>query len=267
MKLWVKISLWLLLFTGVILVLYFGNEKEMSETVKAPLINIKVNGPDTFLTDQELILRLKNESLLFDGQVHEKLNIKKIESFVLKMPEVRRAQVYKRINNDWNIEIELIKPIARIFNNSGETYYLDADGKKMKRSDLHTARILVFTGNIHDKFNTENAISIINNDSLKSIRDIDDIFHISNYVCNDPLLQSLIGQVYLNENKEFIMIPVLGDQKIVFGKAHSAKQVREKFQRLKVFYKEAIPYEGWSKYSEISLKYEGQIVCKRVDSE
>ena len=120
---------------------------------------------------------------MFDGQVHEKLNIKTIESFVLKMPEVRRAQVYKRINNDWNIEIELIKPIARIFNNSGETYYLDADGKKMKRSDLHTARILVFTGNVHDKFNTENAISIINNDSLKSIRDIDDIFHISNYVC------------------------------------------------------------------------------------
>ena len=131
----------------------FGNEKEMSETVKAPQINIKVNGPDTFLTDQELILRLKNAGLLFEGKVHEKLNINKIESFVLKMPEVRRAQVYKRINNDWNIEIELIKPIARIFNNSGETYYLDADGKKMKRSDLHTARILVFTGNIHDKFN------------------------------------------------------------------------------------------------------------------
>ena len=145
---------------------------------------------DTFLTDQELILRLKNESLLFDGQVHEKLNIKKIESFILKMP-VRRAQVYKRINNEWNIDIELIKPIARIFNNSGETYYLDADGKKMKRSDIHTARILVFTGNIHDKFNAETAISIINNDSLKSIRDLDDIFHISNYVCNDPLLQSL----------------------------------------------------------------------------
>ena len=105
MKLWVKIALWLLLFTGVILVLYFGDEKEMSENVKAPQININVNGPDTFLTDQELMLRLKNEGLLFEGQFHEKLNIKKIESFILKMPEVRRAQVYKRINNDWNIEI------------------------------------------------------------------------------------------------------------------------------------------------------------------
>ena len=97
------------------------------------------------------------------------------------MPEVRRAQVYKRINNEWDIEIELIKPIARIFNNSGETYYLDADGKKMKGL-IYTARVLVFTGNIDDKFNAETAISIINNDSLKSIRDIDDIFHLSMFV-------------------------------------------------------------------------------------
>ena len=68
MKLWVKIALWIFLFTGVIFVLYFGNEKEMSENVKAPQINIKVNGLDTFLTDQELILRLKNAGLLFEGK-------------------------------------------------------------------------------------------------------------------------------------------------------------------------------------------------------
>ncbi len=267
MKLWMKISLWILLFVGVILVLVFGKKMEMEDAVKPPLISIHVDGPDAFLTDQELILRLKNEGLIFDGQAYKQLNINNIEAFILRMPEVRKVQVYKTLNNNWSIDLELIKPIARIFNNSGESYYLDSDGKKMKRSDLHTARVLVFTGDIRDKFNSETAISIINNDSLKSIRDIDDIYHISNYVCKDPLLQSLIGQVYLNENNDFIMIPVLGDQKIVFGKAHSEQQVREKFQRLKVFYKEAIPYEGWSKYSEISLKYEGQIVCKRVGSE
>ena len=247
--------------------LFFGKEQEMDDVVKPPSIRIHVDGPDAFLTNKELVVRLKNEGLIFDSQTHEDLNINRIEAFVLNMPEVRKVQVYKELNNNWSIDLDLIKPIARIFNNSGETYYLDSDGKKMQRSDLHTARVLVFTGDIRDEFNSETAISIINNDSLKSIRDIDDIYHISNYVCKDPLLQSLIGQVYLNENNDFIMIPVLGDQKIVFGKAHSEQQVREKFQRLKVFYKEAIPYEGWSKYSEISLKYEGQIVCKRVASE
>jgi cell division protein FtsQ len=56
---------------------------------------------------------------------------------------------------------------------------------------------------------------------------------------------------------------LIGDQKIVFGTAYSEEEVKEKFKRLKIFYKEAIPYEGWAKYNEISVKYDGQIVCRK----
>ena len=52
---------------------------------------------------------------------------------------------------------------------------------------------------------------------------------------------------------------------IEFGKAETDKVVEEKFSKLKVFYKEAIPYEGWEKYKSISLKYDKQIVCAKRD--
>jgi cell division protein FtsQ len=55
----------------------------------------------------------------------------------------------------------------------------------------------------------------------------------------------------------------VGDQKIVFGTANTEEEVAEKFSRLTTFYKEAIPFEGWDKYVEISVKYDGQIVCRR----
>ncbi len=56
----------------------------------------------------------------------------------------------------------------------------------------------------------------------------------------------------------------IGDNvKIIFGTAYSNEEVREKFRKLKIFYTEAIPYEGWNKYEEISLKYDKQIVCKK----
>lgn len=264
MKKWLKITLWGLLFTGVVLVLFYGNSLVDDALVKKPNVKIHVDGLDAFLTEKELVSRLRNERLFYEGQRYSDFKIKKIEDFVRAMPEVRNVEVFKTISNDWSIDLELIRPIARIFNQHGETFYLDSDGKKMQRSDIHTARVLIFSGEIKDHFNDESLKAIINNDSLKSIRDLDEIYYISNYVCEDPLLQSLIGQVYLNENNDFIMTPVVGDQKIVFGDANSEHQVKEKFQRLKVFYKEAIPYEGWSKYSEISLKYEGQIVCKKT---
>jgi len=76
-------------------------------------------------------------------------------------------------------------------------------------------------------------------------------------------LQSLIGQIHRKHNGDFVLIPQVGGQKIVFGTAFSDLEVEEKFRKLKVFYKEAIPYEGWNTYEEISLKYNKQIVCKK----
>ena len=78
-------------------------------------------------------------------------------------------------------------------------------------------------------------------------------------------MQSLIGQVHRESTGDFVLIPLVGDQKIIFGSAFSDDEVKEKFEKLKIFYKEAIPFEGWNKYSEISLKYDKQIVCKKKE--
>jgi cell division protein FtsQ len=73
----------------------------------------------------------------------------------------------------------------------------------------------------------------------------------------------MIGQVYREMNGDFVLIPIVGDQKIILGTAPTDAVVKDKFERLLDFYKEAMPYEGWNKYSEISVKYEGQIVCRK----
>jgi cell division protein FtsQ len=135
----------------------------------------------------------------------------------------------------------------------------------MRTSDLHTARVVVVTGYIPDKLNSISVPEIINNDSLKSIRKLDDVYRISNYVCKDPFLRSLVGQIHLKKNDDFVLIPLVGGQKIIFGSAHTDEEVKEKFDKLMIFYEEAIPFEGWNKYDEISLKYNRQIVGKKVD--
>ena len=264
MKNWMRFLLWFLLFTGVAIILFFEHKKEAVVALNDPEIKITVFGTDTFLTHKEVLNRLKTHQIFEKGNEVLSLDIFKTEATLDTMPEVRHVQVYKGLKGAWSIDLELIKPLARIFPEGNKSFYLDADGNKMGRSSIHTARALVFSGEIPDRIDSENVNLIINNDSLKSIKLLDDIYRISNYVCKDPLLQSLIGQVYCDKNHEFIMIPVVGKQKIVFGKARSVKEVEEKFQRLKVFYQEAMPFEGWNKYSEISLKYEGQVVCRKA---
>jgi cell division protein FtsQ len=191
------------------------------------------------------------------------LNVHSIERAIAAMAEVKDVNVYKHLGAQWEIKLALRKPIARIFNTSGQSYYLDQDGFMMYRSTLHTARVLVFSGAIKDVYNPHLNCDFINNPNLKSSQKIGQIYRISNYVCNDPLMHKLIGQVYLNPNGDFILIPLVGEQQIVFGPARSNKEVSDKFERLSHFYKEALPHEGWNKYKEISVKYEGQIVCRK----
>jgi cell division protein FtsQ len=69
----------------------------------------------------------------------------------------------------------------------------------------------------------------------------------------------MIGQIFVSSNGDFILAPLIGDQKIVFGKYEDAQ---DKIQNLKIFYREAMPYEGWRKYRSIDVRFRGQVICK-----
>lgn len=267
MKKWLKIIAAVVAFGACLGVWVVSSMNEKQRPVNYPEIMIHVEGGDAFLNKRELLNRLLHSHLFVPGTSFKSLKIGKIERAISNMEEVKKVRVYKLIGGNWKIEAELRKPIARIFLSNNHSYYIDSDGVILNRSKLHTARVLVVSGYINEPIKGINVQEIINNDSLKSIRKIDDIYRISNYVCKDPMLHSLVGQIYLEKNGDFVLIPVVGEQNIVFGAANSEEQVIEKCKRLKSFYKEGIPYEGWNKYSDIIVKYDGQIVCRKRNIE
>ncbi|OFZ08346.1 MAG: hypothetical protein A3D92_07255 [Bacteroidetes bacterium RIFCSPHIGHO2_02_FULL_44_7] len=263
MKRWIKISLSGLFAIGVTILGMSIRSHMAEQLVPEPEIIVRVEGENAFITGEEFLEHLRRERLFFAGQKRNQLKTAAIEAYIAGISQVKKVEVFQRIDGSWKIDIEMRQPVARIFNLYGESFYLDSEGNTFHTIPSHTARVLVFTGEIIDRLNSISVQEIINNDSLKSIRKLDDIYRISDYVCNDPVFHSLIGQVHLKKNGDFVLIPLVGDQKIIFGSAYSEKEVKEKFQKLKVFYKEAIPYEGWNTYTEISLKYRDQIVCKK----
>lgn len=252
-----------LLGIGVLTILIVANTTNKKVLAKKPTISIHVNGENAFLTKNELLDRLMLKRYFWSGCRVEEINVKKIENYIAQMEEIKAVKVYKNIGNSWNIKIELRKPIARIFSLAQKSYYLDDEGVTISKSYLHSARLLVVSGYINEPLRKMAVKEFINNDSLKSIRKLDDIYRISNYVCNDVFFNSLICQIYLEKNGDFLLIPIVGSQTILFGSALSDEEVAEKFNRLKVFYKEGMPYEGWAKYNTIIVKYDGQIVGRK----
>ncbi|MBL1281399.1 MAG: hypothetical protein COA33_014065 [Fluviicola sp.] len=263
MKKWIKIALWTLFFIALVALGFFVKQTLDAKQLPDPEINIPSDGDNTFITKQELLDKLKRKDFIFDNQKRSELEIEEIEKFIANISQVKSVDVFQKLNGTWKINIELRKAIARIYNLAGENFYLDEDGNTFLTTPTHTSRTLIFTGEIKDRQNSISVPIIINNDSLITIRKLDDIYRISSYVCDDPLFHSLIGQVHIQKNGDFILVPLVGDQQIVFGTAHSDEEVQSKFNKLKIFYNEAIPFEGWDTYSEINLKFEDQIVCKK----
>ena len=266
MKKWLKISLWTVFAIVLITIIVFVKKAMDEKIVPAPQIIVHADAENAFLTNEELHEKLKRAGLLFSGQTREELKIEDIEKFISSISQVKKVEVFQSLDGSWKIDVDMRIPIARVFNKYGETFYIDDEGFIMDVSASHTARTLIISGEVKDKKLSVSVNEIINNDSLISIRKLDDIYRISRYVCNDPLFHSLIGQVHLDRSGDFVLIPLVGDQKIVFGSAYSDFEVEEKFKKLKIFYKEAMPYEGWDTYKEISLKFDGQIVCKKKNT-
>ena len=67
MNKWLKILLWVVLFSGVVAILIWEQSEESSADIKMPLIQITVTGQDTFLTQDEVINRLQTQQI-FDPQ-------------------------------------------------------------------------------------------------------------------------------------------------------------------------------------------------------
>jgi cell division protein FtsQ len=181
------------------------------------------------------------------GQVE----VARVEELLNQDPFVQKSEAFVDANNDLNIKIEQRTPLLRIIDNTGQNYYLDKNGIRMPMSRYYSARVPIVTG----------AIPAYMNDFLnRQGYGLKNVFDLVNRLNADEFFAPMVQQIVMDANGDFTLIPILGDQKIRLG---SLDNLDEKLQRLKTFYQEAMPYEGWKKYASISVKYKNQIVCKK----
>jgi len=216
---------------------------------------------DQIFLDEGIILdKLESKGLIGKNFTYNQIDFHAIEIYLESLSEVKSVKVYAEIGEQWQVHVVLRQPIARLFNLNGSSCYLDKDGKLMPLSDNYTARVLTVNGFINETNMNKKVSDVINNESLKTIEIIDDLYKISKYVCSDKFFSSQITHVYVNSESEFEFIPRVGKQRILFGDSH---HFVGKFKKLKVFYTEGLAKAGWGKYDTINVKFKNQIVCSK----
>jgi cell division protein FtsQ len=218
-------------------------------------VKVILPGNQFFIERAEVdeILASKN-GLLIGRRLHN-INLQNLEDRLRANPYIEYANVFADMNGVINAEIKQRVPVLRVFNLAGQDYYVDQNGLKIPLSDHFTARVLVVNGEIAEGFSGK--VDTLRTDLLK------DLFKVANYISQDSLWNDQFVQMYVNAKKEIELVPRVGKQKIIIG---DANLLDDKFRRLWVFYKKAIPHVGWDTYSSINLKFSGQIVCEKSDS-
>ncbi len=211
--------------------------------------------PDSsrLITEKDVITTLtRSIGRNIQGMPVGTLDLERVEERILeKDPFIADADVYMDARNVLNVDIRQREPLLRIIDANGKTYYIDKEGKHMPTSVNFTARVPVANGYI-PPFTPEYL--------RKKRHTLKSLYYFAKKIREDEFMNALTEQIFVTQKREFIIVPKLGKQKIFFGRYEN---MDDKFKRLKIFYEEGIPYEGWQKYKTINLKFDGQVVCKK----
>lgn len=197
-----------------------------------------------------------------EGKKLQMLNLMQIENIVNSNPYIHKANAFATIDGKIKISVQQKVPLVRIFASNAQ-FYMDEAGTCFPLSKKFTARTLLafvpktFTNAELKKFNfAEENIKCDSN-----ARDVlFDVFKVADYIYQQAFLKAMIDQMYVTNKNDIFLVTRVDGPIIEFGKADN---IEEKFDNLKIFYKEGLSKLGWDKYDTVSIKFSNQVVCKK----
>jgi cell division protein FtsQ len=188
-----------------------------------------------FITPGDITgILLENESRIL-GYPLRTINTLELRTLINKESFIKNADVYKTVNGVLNVDVVQRRPILRIINRQGNSYYLDNEGVMLPASGKFTSRVLVANGYISEPFIPGGTRSVFDLDLPADSRDavVTGLFELASFIAASELWNAQIAQIYVNSKYEFEMIPRVGAHVIYLG---DASNIEVKFRKLEALY-------------------------------
>lgn len=236
------------------LVLLVAAGQEQADRFYREELNVSINYDDGnyFISEDEVKNRINGwlERPVSSYTISE-LNLHEIEEILLENPYLQEVDVYIDANGRLNISVEQRKPILRVINKQGVSYYLHKNGGKMPVSNNFTPRVAVATGEILDNGKYAGPVESA---------DIVELNKLARFIHRDPFMKGLVDQVIVKSDGTYELVPKIENHTIWWG---DGSNLEEKKRKLQLFYKKGIKKAGWKSYKRVDLRFKDQIVCKK----
>jgi len=259
-----EIAAWVLMTGGLVALLGFTTNEHNSEVCRKYIIRISYGKADVLVTEGDIYSVVKTTGNLLKKQRLGSIDFERVEREIRRQSYVANAQVYMTLDGVVEIDVVQRQPILRIFNEKGESFYLDGLGNLLPLNPAFSARVLVATGFIRELFSNKVCYltdSVRIKDSVEYRSVMNNLYKLSAFITKDKFLKAQIEQIYVDPNGEFELIPRVGTHTILIGRADN---LEDKFERLFVFYRMGLSKTGWSRYNIINIKFKNQVVCSKI---
>lgn len=240
----VGLGLLFIALLSAVFITFWGQKDAFYEGVK---VELNQNTPFLFLDKKDIEQWLVHEREIPIYQTKLKdLDLNHLEAKALSNPWIENAEVYIDQQKMLNVNIKQRIPIARVFETTGESYYVDAHLQNLPLVVGYNYPVPIYT-NV-PFFNSK----VLQHEMYAKV------IALSTFIQNDEFWSAQISQIDVNTKQEFVLIPLVGTHKIHFG---DTARMADKFFNLQVFYKEVLDKIGWQKYNKIDLRFDGQVVA------
>lgn len=249
---WSYRLLWVLLMANLLAVMAFVEKAQRSQRCLQVVMTIN-HDSDLFFTDAEQIesqlchfLRVPH----LQGSPLYKLEPGRLEYILNHSDFIRKAEVWKDIDGTLHIDIQQKRPILRV-KTRNEDYYMDELGEKMPLNARFTARVPVATGNVFERYRYGRKMQTYVGNMLKVL---------ALTIDTNAFWSAQIEQIDVDQHSEFVLIPKLGNQRLLVG---DTSNLAQKLDNLLLFYRQGMPRAGWGAYTTINAKFTNQIICTK----
>ena len=256
MNIKLKIALWLLFIIALMTTTGFVENSSEQQLCKRIKINI-LRPPGHYFLDSIDVMNtlLANGDSLLNKKLSV-INTGEIEKLIKKLEPVDSVQAFVSVDGWVFINISLRKVLLRVIPQNGKGFYIDSAGARMEWLPKYTSRVVVATGDYFSYCGVKDS-SLVNQCEKKVVKDL---YVLAKFFSKNEFWEAFTDQIYFNERGEIELVPKYGDFRVILG---GVNNLEEKFEKLDLFYKSGLTPENIDSYSEIILKYKGQIVCKK----
>ncbi len=208
----------------------------------------------SFITARDVAGYISSEYGECTGMSVSEIDLDRIERILRAKNPVMAAEAYISSDGTLNVRVVQRTPALR-FKDSEEEFFTDSEGYVFHLQSGDASSVTTVTGRIPVRVDRDFRGELADSSDEAWIRSM---VAMTKYLKKTGLWDSVA--ISVRSDGDIILRPSIGKEVFVFG---NPDDFRSKFARIGRYYSAILPAVGDNYYSTVSVKFAGQIVCRK----